>query len=163
MSAGSPSVAVASAFASSASAWAQACSKVRGSAESEAASVSTASLPVSSSSLDTSRGAGSAHLVRSLTLAIPPFKVIDIHTGRPLGLANKHSLVLYPQTTPKLTRAGHKNRHNIRRFSSISRFSPNVVMVWATGRQRNVTKRLSLCHILLELQEVNPAYSCDIG
>ena len=69
-------------------------------------------------------------LVRSLTLAIPPFKVIDIHTGRPLGLANKHSLVLYPQTAPKLTRAGHENRHNIRRFSSISRFSPNVVTVW---------------------------------
>ncbi len=68
-------------------------------------------------------------LVRSLTLAIPPFKVIDIHTGRPLGLANKHSLVLYPQTAPKLTRAGHENRHNIRRFSSFSRFSSNVVTV----------------------------------
>lgn len=102
-------------------------------------------------------------LVRSLALAIPPFKVIDIHTGRPLGLANKHSLVLYPQTAPKLTRAGHENRHNIRRFSSISRFSPNVVTVWATGRQRNVTKRLSLCHILLELQGLNLAYSRDIG
>ena len=38
MSAGSPSVAVASALASSASAWAPACSKVRGSAASEAAS-----------------------------------------------------------------------------------------------------------------------------
>ena len=62
ISAGSPSVAVASAFASSASAWAQACSKVRGSAASEAASGSTpASLPVSSSSLDTSHGAGSSH------------------------------------------------------------------------------------------------------
>ena len=35
--------------------------------------------------------------------------------------------------------------------------------VWATGRQRNVTKRLSLCHILLELQGLNLAYSCDIG
>ena len=68
-------------------------------------------------------------IVRSLALAIPPFKVIDIHTGRPLGLANKHSLVLYPQTAPKLTRAGHENRHNIRRFSSFSRFSSNVVTV----------------------------------
>ena len=58
MSAGSPSVAVASAFASSASAWAQACSKVRGSA---ASGSTAASLPVSSSSLDTSRGAGSSH------------------------------------------------------------------------------------------------------
>ena len=73
-------------------------------------------------------------LVRSLTLAIPPFKVIDIHTGRPLGLANKHSLALYPQTAPKLTRAGHENRHNIRRFSSFSRFSSNVVMVWMRQR-----------------------------
>ncbi len=36
-------------------------------------------------------------------------------------------------------------------------------MVWATGWQRNVTKGLSLCHILLELQGLNPAYSCDIG
>lgn len=27
----------------------------------------------------------------------------------------------------------------------------------------HVTKGLPLCHILLELQEVNPAYSCDIG
>ena len=27
----------------------------------------------------------------------------------------------------------------------------------------HVTKRLSLCHILLELQGLNPAYSCDIG
>ena len=62
MSAGSPSVAVASAFASSASAWAQACSKVRGSTGSRAASESAATtLPVSSSSLDTSRGAGSSH------------------------------------------------------------------------------------------------------
>ena len=26
-----------------------------------------------------------------------------------------------------------------------------------------MTKGLPLCHILLELQEVNPAYSCDIG
>ena len=65
--------------------------------------------------------------------------------------------------TRKLTRAKHENRHNIRRFSSISRFSSNVVTVWATGRQRNVTKGLPLCHILLELQGLNPAYSCDIG
>ena len=36
-------------------------------------------------------------------------------------------------------------------------------MVWATGRQRNVTKGLPLCHILLELQGLNPAYQCDIG
>ena len=36
-------------------------------------------------------------------------------------------------------------------------------MVWATGWQRNVTKGLPLCHILLELQGLNPAYSCDIG
>lgn len=43
-------------------------------------------------------------LVRSLALAIPPFKVIDIHTGRPLGLANKHLLVLYPQTARGLAR-----------------------------------------------------------
>lgn len=35
--------------------------------------------------------------------------------------------------------------------------------VWATGWQRNATKGLSLCHILLELQGLNPAYSCDIG
>ena len=41
-------------------------------------------------------------LVRSLALAIPPFKVIDIHTGRPLGLANKHLLALYPQTALEL-------------------------------------------------------------
>ena len=34
---------------------------------------------------------------------------------------------------------------------------------WATGWQRNVTKELPLCHILLELQGLNPAYSCDIG
>ena len=43
-------------------------------------------------------------LVRSLTLAIPPFKVIDIHTGRPLGLANKHLLALYPQMALELAR-----------------------------------------------------------
>lgn len=35
--------------------------------------------------------------------------------------------------------------------------------VWATGWQSNVTKGLPLCHILLELQGLNPAYSCDIG
>ena len=34
--------------------------------------------------------------VRSLALAIPPFKVIDIHTGRPLGLANKTLASLIP-------------------------------------------------------------------
>ncbi len=96
-------------------------------------------------------------LIRSFALAIPPFKVIDIHTGRPLGLANKHLLALYPQMAPTLTRAGHENRHNIRRFSSFSRFSPDVVTVWATGWQRNVTKGQSLCHILLELQGLNPA------
>ena len=36
-------------------------------------------------------------------------------------------------------------------------------MVWATGWQRNATKGLPLCHILLELQGLNPAHSCDIG
>ncbi len=35
--------------------------------------------------------------------------------------------------------------------------------VWATGWQCNATKGLSLCRILLELQGLNPAYSCDIG
>lgn len=66
--------------------------------------------------------------------------------------------------TRKLTRAKHENRHNIRRFSSISRFSSNVVTDlgdWAGSAM--VTKGLPLCHILLELQGLNPAYSCDIG
>ena len=86
-------------------------------------------------------------LVRSLALAIPPFKVIDIHTGRPLGLASTQLLALYPQKAPALTRTGQENRPNNRRLSSISRFSSNVVTVWAAGQQRNVTKGLSLCHI----------------
>ena len=75
-------------------------------------------------------------LVRSLTLAIPPFKVIDIHTGRPLGLANKHLPALYPQMARRL--AG------------------------------NVTKGLSLCHILrlavgdlVSQQEVDRPYDSD--
>ena len=36
-------------------------------------------------------------------------------------------------------------------------------MVWATGWQRNVTKGLSLCHILLELQGLNPAHITQHG
>ena len=58
-------------------------------------------------------------LVRSLTLAVPPFKVIDIHTGRPLGLANKHLLVLYPQTARRL--AG-TDRKTITTFDAFPRF-----------------------------------------
>ena len=58
-------------------------------------------------------------LVRSLTLAIPPFKVIDIHTGRPLGLANKHLLALYPQTARGL--AG-TDRKTITTFDAFPRF-----------------------------------------
>ena len=70
-------------------------------------------------------------LVRSLALAIPPFKVIDIHTGRPLGLANKTLASLIPPDGAGARRHRQENRHNIRRFSSFSRFSSNVVMVWA--------------------------------
>ena len=58
-------------------------------------------------------------LVRSLALAIPPFKVIDIHTGRPLGLANKHLLALYPQTALEL--AG-TDRKTITTFDAFPRF-----------------------------------------
>ena len=58
-------------------------------------------------------------LVRSLTLAIPPFKVIDIHTGRPLGLANKRLLALYPQTARRL--AG-TDRKTITTFDAFPRF-----------------------------------------
>ena len=58
-------------------------------------------------------------LVRSLALAIPPFKVIDIHTGRPLGLANKHLLALYPQTALEL--AG-TDRKTVTTFDAFPRF-----------------------------------------
>ncbi len=62
MSAGSPSVAVASALASSASAWAKLVRRSGARQDRRAASESAAtSLPVSSSSLDTSRGVGSSH------------------------------------------------------------------------------------------------------
>ena len=57
--------------------------------------------------------------VRSLALAIPPFKVIDIHTGRPLGLANKHLLALYPQMTREL--AG-TDRKSVTTFEAFPRF-----------------------------------------
>ena len=58
-------------------------------------------------------------LVRSLALAIPPFKVIDIHTGRPLGLANKHLLALYPQTAPELA---DTDRKTVTTFAAFPRF-----------------------------------------
>ena len=53
-------------------------------------------------------------LVRSLALAIPPFKVIDIHTGRPLSLANKHLPALYPQMArePRRHRTGKASQHS---------------------------------------------------
>ena len=59
------------------------------------------------------------HLIRSLALAVPPFKAIDIHTGRPLGLANKHLLALYPQTARRL--AG-TDRKTITTFDAFPRF-----------------------------------------
>lgn len=59
-------------------------------------------------------------LIRSLALAIPPLKVIDIHTGRPLGLANKHLLALYPQMTRRLA-------WNVTKGMSLCRFKRNVL------------------------------------
>ena len=58
-------------------------------------------------------------LIRSLALAIPPLKGIDIHTGRPLGLANKHLLALYPQMTREL--AG-TDRKSVTTFEAFPRF-----------------------------------------
>ena len=58
-------------------------------------------------------------LVRSLALAIPPFKVIDIHTGRPLSLANKHLPALYPQMAREL--AG-TDRKSVTTFDAFPRF-----------------------------------------
>ena len=57
--------------------------------------------------------------VRSLALAIPPFKVIDIHTGRPLSLANKHLPALYPQMAREL--AG-TDRKSVTTFDAFPRF-----------------------------------------
>ena len=80
------------------------------------------------------------YLIRSLALAIPPFKVIDIHTGRPLSLANKHSLVLYPQTALELA-------WNVTKGMSLCRFKRNVLSL-AVGD-------------LVSQQEVDRPYDSD--
>ena len=120
MSAGSPSVAVASALASSASAWAQACSKVRGSTGSRVGvrvrrRSSVCRVHIGPRRSTSSRDVGSSHTSSGASPSLYHHSKLSISIrGAPLGLANKHLLALYPQTARRLARAqtGKPSQHS---------------------------------------------------
>ena len=86
------------------------------------------------------------HLIRSLALAVPPFKAIDIHTGRPLGLANKHLLALYPQTARRSpAQIGKPSQHST--LFLVFEIFIECCNGLGGSHAANVTKGLSSCHI----------------